>query len=81
MTEFIWVGKRFVSTAAVKAVDDEADGTAVLHYVGGGCEAVTGDDAAALLKWAAAHQAGTSPADAAPAEAKAAKSAKAGAKH
>jgi hypothetical protein len=53
--EFIKVGALYVSTAAVKAVGEEPDGSVLLHYQGGGVERVPGDDADALREWAGAH--------------------------
>ncbi len=65
MAEFIKLGDRHISTDQIKAVGEEVDGSVLLHYVGGGCEPYTGDEAAMLLEWVGANQANTPKTDAA----------------
>ncbi len=53
MSEFLKLGRRRVSTAAIKTVEEShPPGGVVLHFVGGGVEELAGDEACAALEWA-----------------------------
>ncbi len=51
-SSFIKFGRRRINTAQIKAVDEEADGSGLLHYVGGGNEPIAADDLEMFLEWA-----------------------------
>lgn len=52
MTQFVKVGKLWLSAAEVRAVQQDHEGGPVLLHYGNRCEEVSADDGKALVEWA-----------------------------